>query len=156
MVLFCILLHVIPLPVVAVMRSGSCKHVHQWNLIFKVSPRLAVFMAPHAEDNILVVLLLLLFSSLFATLVFFVFAPVFFSLTLIWFSRIRSLLENIYFGKSFFVVYYRLSCVRSFLLLPISACSCFSLERGSVSKQNSKTLPCLHPFSFQCFFFSMC
>ena len=32
-VLFCVLLHVIPLPVVAVMRSGSCKHVHQWNLI---------------------------------------------------------------------------------------------------------------------------
>ena len=90
-VLFCVLLHVVPLPVVAVMRSGSCKHVHQWNLIFKVSPRLAVFMAPHAEDNILVVLLLLLFSSLVTPLVFLVLAPVFLSLTLVWFSCIGSL-----------------------------------------------------------------
>ena len=52
-------------------------------------------MAPHAEDNILVVLLLLLFSSVIAPLVFFVLTPVLFSLTLIWFSRIGSLLKTI-------------------------------------------------------------
>ena len=63
----------------------------------------------------------------------------------------RHIIRNLSTG-----VYYRFSCVGGFLLLPISACSCFSLERGSVSKQNPKTLPCLHPFSFQCFFFSMC
>ena len=91
--LLCILLHVIPLPVVAVMRSG-CKHAHQWNLILGVSPRLAVLMSPHAEDNVLVILLLLLLSSLIAPLVFFVLAPVLFSLTLIWFSCIRSLLNT--------------------------------------------------------------
>ena len=114
-VLFCILLHVIPLPVVAVMRPG-CKHAHQWNLISGVSPRLAVLVTPHAEDNILVVLLLLLFSSLVTPLVFLVLAPVFLSLTLVWFSCIGSL------PKTYNLV--KICLQRS--LLPVFLCQRFS------------------------------
>ena len=51
-------------------------------------------MAPHAEDNVLVILLLLLLSSLFAPLVLLIFAPVLFSLALVWLSRIRSLAKT--------------------------------------------------------------
>ena len=57
------------------------------------------------------------------------------------FSDQIPVIYKIYFGQSFFVVYYRFSCVRGFLLLPVSACSCFGLVQKRSSEYNNKTIP---------------
>ena len=144
------------------MRSGW-KHAQQWNLILGVTsscsshvptcrrqrscrPSPSPALLPHRSPCLLRPRPCLLFAH--PHLVFLHRIPV----------------EEIYFRKSLSTgAYYRFSCVRGFLLLPISACSCFGLEQRAVNGKEKflsfdfkRTLPCLHPFSFQCFFFSMC
>ena len=92
MVRFCIFLHIIPLPVVTVMGPGICDCM--LNAIpSNSSPCLAVLMAPHAEHDVLVVLLLLL-VALLAPLVLLVLTSVLLPLVVAWFPRIGALISK--------------------------------------------------------------